>query len=119
MPSAGMGVDRFTPFTEGGIFIVPAPGDGASCVGSGVEVGSELFSWDAAIFSFGSSSTVGAGEEAIDGDSILGRNLLSTLGGMDRMMILLCFFDDLSVRPFFVGVADMVTVVVDIDERYW
>lgn len=118
MPSAGMGVDLFNPLTGGGILLIVPPGDCTSCVGNGVEFASELISCDTTVFSFGGSSTVGAGDEAIDGDSFLGRNLLSTFGGIDSTTILLCFLDDLSVRPFVSGVADMVIVVVDIDERY-
>lgn len=118
MPSAGMGVDRFTPFTEGGCLYVVPPGDGASCVGRGVEFASEVYSCDAIVFSFGGSSTVGAGDEATEGEFFWGRNLFSTFGGIDSTIILLCFFKVLSTRPFVVGVVDMVTVVVDIDERY-
>jgi len=113
-----MGVDRFTPFTEGGCLCVVPPGDGASCIGRGVEFASEVYSCDATFFSFGSSSTVGAGEGATEEGSFGGRNLCSTFGGIDSTIILLCFFDVLSTRPFPVGVVDMVTVVVDIDERY-
>jgi len=70
VPSAGMGVDRFTPITDAGCLIAVPPGDVASCVGSGVELASELFSCDATVVSLGNSSTVGAGDEAIDGDSV-------------------------------------------------
>jgi len=119
MPSAGIGVDRFTPFTEGGSWTVVPPGDGRSCTGNGVEFASEWVSCGATVFSLGNSSIVGAGDEATAGVSFLGKNLLSTFGGIDSTTILVCFFDALSMRPLVVGVADMVTVVVDIDERYW
>ena len=95
------------------------PGDGRSCVGSGVEFASEWDSCGATVFSLGISSTIGAGDKATAGDSFLGKNLFSTFGGIDSTIILDCFLDALSVRPLVVGVADMVSVVVDIDERYW
>lgn len=113
---SGNGVDLLTPFVVAVFFLDAPPGDGTSCIGAGVDVASELFSCDAAGLSLGMSSMVGAGEDAVDGESFLGRNLFSTVGGRASTTTLVCFFDDLSVRLVVSDVVDMVTVVVDMDE---
>lgn len=61
------------------------------------------------------SSIVGAGEEAIEGDSLFGPNCFNADGESANTTILLCFLDDLSLRPVVSDIADVVTVVVDID----
>lgn len=44
IPSDGIGVDRFTPFTLAGCFLDAPPGEGASIIGAGVDGASELTS---------------------------------------------------------------------------
>lgn len=44
------------------------------------------------------------GDDATDGDSSFGMNLLNIDDDILNMIILLCFLDDLSARPFETGV---------------
>lgn len=80
-PSEGSGVDLFIPLIAGPFFFVAPPGVEASCVGAGVELDSDWLSCEGTVLSGGKSSIVGAGDEAIEGDSCFGRNLLRVDGG--------------------------------------
>lgn len=117
---SGIGVDLLTPLVDDGpVFFTPFNGVDASCVGgAGVEFASEFISVGATALTSGTSSIIGVGDEAAGGLSTLGRNFFSVVGGRASTIILLCFFDDLSVRPFVVGAVTIVTVVVDMDESY-
>lgn len=96
MPSEGMGVERLVPSAPlvplGAAFGLGVPlGDGASCMGAGVDCASELFSCDmVGLSAIGSSIfVIGAGDEAAEEDSFCNVNLLSIDGDSFRMMILL------------------------------
>lgn len=93
MPSEGIGVDRFVPFVP----LVPftddlglgvPPGDGASCIGAGVDCASDTFSCDRLGFSVAGSSMTGAGDDAADDDSSFDINLFRIDGGSVNMMTL-------------------------------
>lgn len=112
--SDGIGVDLFTPLVREPFFF-PSSNKDTSCVGAGVEFASELFSCDATGFSLGGSSwNVGAGEgdDATEGVSFFGMNFLSKDEGTFSMMTFVCFFADLSVRPFATGVDGILTISV-------
>ncbi|MBA7491041.1 hypothetical protein ES702_01586 [subsurface metagenome] len=118
MPSEGMGVDRFvplaplTPFTAALGLGVPL-GDGASCIGAGVDCASELFSCDMVSLSAMGPSAIGAGDDAAEEDSVFDLNLLSIDGGNVRTMILLCVL----MRPFVDGVEGMTPRYVLVSRR--
>lgn len=108
-PSAGMGVDRFVPFVP----LVPFTddlglgvpfGEGASCMGAGVECASDMFSCDRLCFRGAGSSMTGAGDDATEESSSLAVNRFSIDGGNVNMMTLVCVL----VRPLAVGVEGIV-----------
>lgn len=113
MPSAGMGVDLFVPFTP----FVPLTidfglgvpfGDGASCIGAGVDCASDVFSCDVFCLRLAGTSIIGAGDDAAEEESTFNLNLFSIDGGNVNTMTLVWFL----MRPLVDGVDGIVPVCI-------
>lgn len=83
MPSVGIGVERLTPFVPftAALSLGAAPGEGASCVGAGVECASELFSCDWVCLSKADPSMVGAGDDVPEGEYLFDMKVFSSDDG--------------------------------------
>lgn len=112
-PSAGIGVDLFVPFVP----LVPfrddfglgvSLGDGASCIGAGVDCASDAFSCDRLLFKVAGTSMTGAGDEAAEEDSSFVMNLFSIDGGNVNMMTLVWVL----MRPLADGVDGILAMCV-------